>query len=38
MYDEIIVRLKAIKYKIDFACYLFYLLSSLAIKLSHLVY
>ena len=35
MYSEIIVRLKAIKYKINIAYYLSSLPSSLAIKSSH---
>ena len=35
MYDEIIVRLKAIKYKMNITCYLTFLLSGLAIKPSN---
>ena len=32
--DRLVVKLKAIKYKIDIACYLFFLSSSLAIELN----
>ena len=35
---RIIVRLKAIKYKMDVACYLFFMPSSLAIKPSYQTY
>ena len=32
MYSRIVIRLKAIKYKIDIACYLSFMPSSLAIE------
>ena len=38
MYNEIVVRLKTIKYKIDITCYLSFLLLDLAIKPSHQAY
>ena len=34
-YNKIIVKLKIIKYKIDIACYLFFLPLNLAIEPSH---
>ena len=38
MYGEIVIRLKAIKYKLDIACYLSFLPSGLAIEHSHKAY